>query len=403
MSEEPAPAPLAGIRILDLSRVLAGPWCAQALADLGADVIKLEHPGRGDDTRDWGIRIGATETSYYLCANRNKRSIAVDLSVPEGLALARDLARQSDVVIQNFRPGGAEKMGLGYAALSADIPGLVYVSIAGYAAGTSEEGRLGYDLVVQGEAGVMAMNGEETQPPLKIGVAVVDLVTGMTAAQGVLAALLERTRTGRGRRVDVALYDVGVGVTSYVGLDALVTGRDPARYGNGHPAIVPYGAFDAADGAMIVTAGTTPQFRAFCRAAIDRPDLADDPRYATNLGRAEHRVELVAELRAEIGKRRRADMLAAMRANGIPGGEVNGLHEALTSPRTEEATLVRRMAHPVAGTVPVIAPAMRLDGVRLAVSRRPPCLGEHTDEVLAERLALDAERLDDLRTRGIIR
>jgi crotonobetainyl-CoA:carnitine CoA-transferase CaiB-like acyl-CoA transferase len=274
--------PLAGVRVLDLSRILAGPWCGMVLADMGAEVIKVEHPGRGDDTRDWGLRVGKTETAYFNSVNRNKRSVTLDLQTPEGQQIARDLAKQCDVVIQNFKFGGIDKLGLGYEQLSKEQPGLIYCSISGYDRTGAEAARPGYDLVVQGEAGLMALNGEAHQPPLKFGVAVVDLFTGMYSAQAVLAALYQREKTGKGRHVEMALFDCGLMITAYYGLEALLMGEDPPRYGNSHPSIVPYGVFDAADGPLVITVGNNAQFARFCTEVIERPDLAADERFKTN-------------------------------------------------------------------------------------------------------------------------
>ena len=281
--------PLAGVRVLDLSRILAGPWCAQVLGDLGAEVVKVEHPERGDDTRDWGLRTGATNTSYFDAVNRNKTSVGIDLSTPEGLARVKAMARDADVLVENFKTGGADRLGLGYEALSAENPGLIYCSITGYGSGGPEATRPGYDLLVQGEAGLMALNGEAGQPPLKFGVAAVDLFTGQYAAQAVLAALYQRTRTGRVRRVELALFDCGLAITCYCGLEALVEGKDPPRYGNAHPSIVPYGVFEAADGPLVITVGNNAQFRRFCTAVLGRPELAEDARFATNLERSRNR------------------------------------------------------------------------------------------------------------------
>ena len=278
--------PLEGVRVLDLSRVFAGPLCGQVLADFGAEVIKVEHPSRGDDTRDWGMRIGATETTYYNSMNRNKRSITLNLQTPQGLKIVRDLIPQFDVVIHNFKTDGAEKLGLGYSQLKSLKSDLIYCAIAGYDSSGPEAQRPGYDLVIQGEAGLMALNGEEGTPPLKFGVAVVDLVTGMYAAQAVLAALFRRERTGKGRLVEMALYDSGIMITGYYGLDAMQLGHDPERYGNAHPSIFPYGMYEAADGPMIIAVGNNAQFDKFCRQVIMRPDIVEDPRFATNVNRA---------------------------------------------------------------------------------------------------------------------
>ncbi|MGO4671572.1 CaiB/BaiF CoA transferase family protein [Bosea sp. 2YAB26] len=393
--------PLAGIRVLDLSRILAGPWCGQVLADLGADVIKVEHPQRGDDTRDWGMRLGERNTCYFNSVNRNKRSIGIDLGQPEGLAIILELARKSDVLIQNFKTGGADKLGLGYAALSAGNPGLIYCSIAGYGSDGPEAARPGYDLVIQGESGLMAMNGNDDQPPLKFGVAIADLFTGQYAAQAVLAALVQRGRTGKGRHVEMALFDCGLSVTSYYGLEALALGGDPPRYGNAHPSIVPYGVFDAADGALVLTVGNNAQYDRFCRSVIDRVDLAENPRYATNLQRTTHRSELLPLIEAELRARPRAELLTKLAANGIPSGEVLGLNRALRSERAGRAGMLVEDGDN-AGAPAVLAPPYRLDGERLPVRHMPPALGHDTWAVLADELGLPAERLDALKARDVI-
>ncbi|KVU74394.1 CoA-transferase [Burkholderia ubonensis] len=397
----PRALPLAGVKVLDFSRVLAGPWCAMVLADFGAEVIKVEHPARGDDTRDWGLRIGRTETTYFNSVNRSKRSICLDLQTDEGRRVARELATQADVLIHNFKLGGAEKLGLGYDALAGLNPRLVHCAISGYDRSGPEAGRPGYDLVVQGEAGLMALNGDANQPPLKFGVAAVDLFTGMYSAQAILAALYERHATGRGRRIEMALFDCGLMITAYYGLDALLMEQDPPRYGNAHPSIVPYGVFDAADGPLVITVGNNAQFARFC-AAIERPDLAADARYRTNLGRSEHRAALLPEIRRELARRPRATLLAALAEAGIPCGEVLGLHEALTSERARGAGLVTRQPHPVAGGVDVLAPPYRFDGARLPVRGAPPVLGADTDDVLGGWLGLSADDVAKLRAQRVV-
>ncbi len=400
---DPDDLPLAGIRVLDLSRVLAGPWCAQVLGDLGADVIKVEHPERGDDTRDWGLRTGATNTSYFDSVNRNKRSIGVDLADPGGLALVRDLARQSDVVVQNFKTGGADRLGLGYAALSAENPRLIYCSVSGYASDGPEATRPGYDLVVQGEAGLMALNGEAERPPLKFGLAAVDLFTGQYAAQAVLAALYQRERTGRGRLVELALFDCGLALTSYYGLETMVQGRDSARYGNAHPSIVPYGVFQVSDGPIVLTVGNNAQYRRFCEQVLERPDLCADPRFATNLDRSRNRAAFVPVLEAEFAKWKRADLLVRLAAAGIPCGEVLGLHKALTSERAASAGLVLPQGGDADPAAHVLAPPYRLDGARLPVRRMPPALGGSSAEILGEAAGLTDVDRDALTASGTVR
>lgn len=399
--QKAAPLPLAGLRVLDLSRVLAGPMCAMALADLGADVVKVEHPSRGDDTRDWGVRIGTRNTSYFNSANRNKRSVTLDLQSEEGAALARQLAAQSDVVIQNFKVGGAEKLGLGYDQLAALNPRLVYCSISGYARFTPEAERPGYDLVVQGEAGVMATNGEAGQGPLKFGVAAVDMFTGMYAAQAILAALYARQSTGRGRHVQMALYDCGLMITSYYGMEALLKQGDPPKFGNAHPSIVPYGVFEAADGPLVITVGNNGQFQRFCRDVIGRPEWAEDERFATNTARSAHRDTLLAEIRAALRTFSRADLLQRLTAAQIPCGEVLGMLDALQSERTAQAGLLHRFDDSEAGPQAVLAPPYAMDGQRMPVRLPPPHMGQHTHEVFRERLALDDAAIAGLRARGV--
>ena len=394
--------PLDGVRVLDLSRVFAGPLCGQVLADFGADVIKVEHPGRGDDTRDWGMRIGKTETTYYNSMNRNKRSITVDLQTPEGVKIIRDLLPQCDVVIQNFKTGGAEKLGLGYEQLKAIKPDLIYCSVAGYDSSGPEAKRPGYDLVIQGEAGLMAINGEASQPPLKFGVAAVDMMTGMYAAQAVLAALFRRERTGKGRHIEMALYDCGLMITGYYGLDAMLLGHDPQRYGNAHPSIVPYGMFEAQDGPLIIAVGNNSQFDKFCRQVVMRPDIVEDPRYATNVERARNRLTLLPQMKALIVSFPRDVLLERLTAAGIPCGRVAGLHEALTSERTRRGGLLQEMPHPVAGTTHVFAPPYRLDGQRLPIRNAPPTLGDATRDVLQQLLQLPEAELQALRDKGVL-
>ena len=394
--------PLQGVRVLDLSRVFAGPLCGMVLADFGAEVIKVEHPGRGDDTRDWGMRIGKTETTYYNSMNRNKRSITVDLQTPEGVKIIHDLLPQCDVVVQNFKTGGADKLGLGYEQLKAIKPDLIYCSVAGYDSSGPEAKRPGYDLVIQGESGLMALNGEANTPPLKFGVAVVDLMTGMYAAQAVLAALFQRTRTGKGRHIEMALYDCGLMITGYYGLDAMLLGHDPQRYGNAHPSIVPYGMYDAADGPLIIAVGNNAQFDKFCRQVIERPDIVEDPRFATNVERAKNRLVLGPMLKELIAGFARDVLLQRMTAAGIPCGKVAGLHEALTSERTRRGGLLQELPHPVAGSTHVFAPPYRLDGQRLPIRNAPPTLGEGTREVLQQLLQLSEPELQALRDKGVL-
>lgn len=372
------------------------------LGDLGAEIIKVEHPQRGDDTRDWGLPVGSTETAYFNSVNRNKRSVTIDLQTVEGQQLAREIARTSDVVIQNFKFGGAERLGLGYEQLKQERADLIYCSISGYDRAGPEAARPGYDLVIQGEAGLMAMNGEAAQPPLKFGVAAVDIMTGMYSAQAVLAALFDRMRAGNGRHIEMALYDCGLTITSYNGLEALIMGEDPPRCGNAHPSVVPYGVFDAEDGPLVVAVGNNAQFARFCREVIERPDLANDERFKTNISRATHRAALLPELNREFACRTRHELLQRLTQAGIPCGEVLGLHEALSSARAIDAGLVTTQPHADAGSVHVLAPPFRFDGLRLPVRHIPPRLGEGTQDVLQGLLGLSEERLTQLKATGVV-
>jgi len=394
--------PLEGVRVLDLSRVLAGPLCGQVLADFGAEVIKVEHPGRGDDTRDWGMRVGKTETTYFNSVNRSKRSITLDLQTPEAVQIIYELLPQFDVVISNFKHGGADKMGLGYDKLKSIKPGLIYCTVAGYSSHTPEVKRPGYDLVIQAEAGLMAVNGDQDMPPLKFGVAVVDMMTGMYAAQAVLAALFRRERTGRGRRIEMALYDCGLSINGYCALDALQLGHEPKRYGNNHPSIVPYGLFEAADGPLIIAVGNNSQFDKFCRQVIARPDIVEDLRYATNVERSRNRASLLPMLSEAIAGFEREVLLQRLAECGIPSGRAAGLHEALVSERTAQTGMLQSMPHAVAGSTTVLAPPYRLDGQRLPVRSAPPMLGEGTREVLQRLLAMSDEQLQQLQLRGVL-
>lgn len=399
----PPPAPLSGIKVLDLTRVLAGPLCGAILGDLGAEVVKVEHPLRGDDTRKWGLRVGKSETTYYNAFNRNKKSLTLDLEQKAGQEIAVAIAARSDIVIENFKAGGADKLGLAYNRLSALNPGLIYLSISGYDPAGEEASRLGYDLVIQGEAGLMAINGEKDQPPLKFGTAVVDMFTGMYAAQAIMAALIERGRTGKGRHIQLALFDCGLTLTAYAGLEALLTGEEPLRYGNGHSSIVPYGVFDAQDGPLVLAIGNDGQYARFCEAVIERPDLATDPRFATNQSRSEHRGTLLPLLEDVLARLSRHDLLARLAANGIPCGEVLKLGEALTSARARSSGLITLQQHPDAGAVHVLASPYRFDGERCGIRLRPPRLGEHSEEILREVLGKTPVEVQGLVDQAVIR
>lgn len=393
---------LDGIRVLDLTRIMAGPWSTQILADLGADVVKIEHPGSGDDTRSWGRRIGSTSSTYFLSANRNKRSVAVDFNNPAGVSLILDLASKSDVVVENFKEGGLKRFGLDYQSLAARNPKLIYCSISGYGRESPSAGKPGYDLVAQAEAGLMAINGELGQVPLKFGVAAVDLFTGMYATQAILAALLARNTTGVGQHIDLALFDCGLSILSYLGTAALANGHPPPRHGNEHPDVVPYGLFKAADGPLIIAIGNDGQFKKFCSNVLMRADIADDPRFATNRLRAQNRQELRAVFVPAVASCRRSQLLAGMQAHAIPGGEVREVGEALASADAQARRMVRSVPIADGQHVDILASPLKLSGTPVREPVAPPEVGEHTDLVLREILGLASTEIQALRQSGAV-
>jgi crotonobetainyl-CoA:carnitine CoA-transferase CaiB-like acyl-CoA transferase len=411
---EPAvarPGALGHLRVLDLSRVLAGPWASQVLADLGADVIKVERPGAGDDTRRWGPpwlrdQDGAEtgESAYFLSANRGKRSVTIDLAHPEGQALVRLLAERADVLLENYRVGGLAQYGLGYADLAALNPRLVYCSITGFGQTGPYRHRAGYDFLLQGMGGLMSITGapDETAGggPMKVGVAVTDVLTGMYAATAALAALAHRERSGRGQHVDLSLLDVQVAMLANQAQAYLTTGAPPGRLGNAHPSIVPYQAFAAADGHLVLAVGNDGQFARLCQ-VLDRPGLADEPRFATNAARVEHRTELLALLTPALANRTVASWISALQAADVPCGPINDLRQVFEDPQVVHRGLRQEVDHPLAGRAALVASPIRLSATPLPVPTAPPTLGEHTDEVLAE-LGLAAAEVAALRAAAVI-
>jgi crotonobetainyl-CoA:carnitine CoA-transferase CaiB-like acyl-CoA transferase len=390
------PAPLAGIRVLDLSRVLAGPWAGQLLADLGADVVKVEKPGAGDDTRSWGPPYlkdtegrDTAEASYFLCANRNKRSVAIDIATAEGQAQVRELALRADVVLENFKVGGLKRYGLDYASLKAIHPRLVYCSITGFGQTGPYAARAGYDFLIQGMGGLMSVTGradaEEGAGPQKVGVALVDILTGLYATIAVQAALTEREKSGLGQHIDLALLDVQVACLANQASNYLSGGLLPRRMGNAHPNIVPYQDFPTADGDIILAVGNDEQFSRLC-AAAGHAEWAGDTRFSSNAQRVANRAVLVPLLRQATVMRTSAEWIATLEKAGVPCGPINRIDEVFNDPQVIARGLRMLMDHPTAGQVPLVANPIRLSDSPVSYQRPPPLLGQHTDEVLRDWL-----------------
>ncbi|MCU7370984.1 CaiB/BaiF CoA-transferase family protein [Paucibacter sp. O1-1] len=399
------------MRVLDLSRVLAGPWCTQTLADLGADVIKVERPGSGDDTRAWGPpylkdREGkdSSEAAYYLGANRNKRSITIDIAHPEGQALIRELAGSADVVVENFKVGDLARYGLDAASLRALYPRLVFCSITGFGQTGPYKDRAGYDYAVQGLGGLMSVTGERDElpggGPQKVGVAVADLFTGLYATVAILAALRHRDATGEGQVIDMALLDTQLAMLANLGSNYLCTGQAPGRMGNAHQNIVPYQVFEAADGHLILAVGNDSQFAKFAEIA-GRPDWAGDARFAKNADRVRNRELLVPEIAALIKTRPRNSWLAALEAAKVPCGAINNLAEAFANPQAQAREMTVAMAHPLSEQLRLVASPMRLSATPVSYRRPPPLLGQHSQDILAEA-GLDGARIAALRSAGVL-
>jgi crotonobetainyl-CoA:carnitine CoA-transferase CaiB-like acyl-CoA transferase len=394
MESSPGTAPLAGVRVADLSRVLAGPYCTMVLADLGADVVKVERPQGGDETRSWGPPFAGGEAAYYLSVNRNKRSCALDLSQPEGRALALELCARADVVVENFKVGGADRLGVGYENVHERNPRVVYCSITGFGSDRTPPGRPGYDFVAQAESGLMSITGPEAGPPYKVGVALVDVLAGLHAAAAVLAAL----RGGEGARIEVPLLDSGLAGLVNVAQNALVTGREPERHGNAHPNIVPYQDFETSSGRIAVAAANDGLFRSLC-AVMGLEELPSDERFAANAGRVENRTELIPLLAARFRERPAEDWLADLHAAGVPAGKVRSVPDALAAAAEAGRAATVSVDHPTAGALDLVASPIR--GATRTDSTPPPLLGEHTAEVLAE-LGRSPEEVEALAAAGVL-
>ena len=397
-SSPPRPQPLAGIRVLDLSRVLAGPWASQILGDLGADVVKVERPGNGDDTRAWGPPYlkdadgqPTRESAYFLCTNRNKRSITVDMASPEGQQQLQQLAAKADIVLENFKTGGLQQYGLDYASLNAINPRLIYCSITGFGQSGPYASRPGYDFLIQAMGGLMSITGvpddEAGAGPQKVGVALTDILTGLYATIGILAALQERNRSGLGQHIDTALLDVQVATLANQASNYLVGGMVPRRMGNAHPSIVPYQTFPTADSDMILAVGNDGQFARFCTVA-GRPEWAQDERFATNPQRVRHRAELIPLLRQTTVMRSTAEWVSALEQADVPCGPVNRLDQVFADPQVQARGIQVDLPHPL-GTVSTVASPVRLSATPVQYRMAPPLLGQHTEEVLRDWLQTD--------------
>jgi crotonobetainyl-CoA:carnitine CoA-transferase CaiB-like acyl-CoA transferase len=399
---------LDGVKILDLTRVLAGPWCTQLLADLGATVIKVEKPGEGDDTRAWGppfrestVTPGARMATYFMSANRGKYSVAIDIAQPAGAALVREMAAACDVLVENFKVGGLARYGLGFADLRAINPRLIYCSITGYGQTGPYASRPGYDFIVQGMGGLMGLTGEADGEPMRAGVAVTDLFTGMYACNGILAALHQRHATGLGQHIDVALLDVQVATMANQAVSYLGTGRDPARHGNAHASIVPYQVFAVRDGNITVAAGNDGQFRKLC-AVLGEPALAEDARFARNADRVRHRDILIPHLQGLFAGWAQAPLLDALEAGGVPAGPINTLSQVFENPQVRHRETRTSQHSPVMGEVPGVRCPLRLSGAEVGAAMAPPALGEHTAPVLRDVFGVSDERLAALVAAGAV-
>ncbi len=393
--------PLTGVRVLDLSRILAGPFATQVLSDLGAEVWKVESPA-GDDTRRWGPPFVGGESAYYLSANRGKKSLAINLKDPRGAAIVRELAKRADVLIENFKAGGLKKYGLDYESLRLLNPRLVYVSITGFGQTGPRASEPGYDAALQGITGLMSITGEPDGPPMKVGVALIDVLTGWAAATGILAALWEREKSGQGQHLDLSLFEVGLMGLVNQAQRYLVTGVPPKRLGNAHPQIVPYQAFAAADGWFILAVGNDAQFARMAR-AIGRPELARDPRFRTNEDRVQNRAALIPILEAVFRARPRDVWLRLFKEAGVPATPVNDLKEAFADPQAEARGVVWTLSHPTIGALKTVANALQHFSRTPAVpAGPPPRLGEHTREVLGQVLGLGEETLEKLLEEGVV-
>ena len=401
MEPEKSAGALEGLRVLDLTRILAGPLCTQTLGDMGAEVIKVEPPGSGDDTRTWGPPFAGGESAYFMGVNRNKRSLTLNMAVKSGQEILQQLVRKCDVLVENFKLGTLEKWGLTNEWLEANAPRVVRCSITGYGSTGPDAALPGYDFILQAESGLMSICGDAEGSPTKYGVAIVDVVTGLYACNSILAALAARSRTGRGQHVEVCLYDSGLAMLINVAASSLMTGKDARRFGNGHPNIVPYTTYSTADGMIAVAVGNDGQFARFSEVA-GHAEWARDARYATNPARVANRDALDGAIAQALKTGKSAAWIDKLRAVGVPCGPINSVAEALGDPHTLARDMVRSVRHPAAGELRMLGIPFRMNGTPPAIRRAPPLLGQHTEEVLATELGMSAARIAQLRAEKVV-
>lgn len=393
---------LSGLRVVDLTRVLAGPYGTMILGDFGAEIIKIEQPGRGDDTRAWGPPFNEHgESAYYLAANRNKYSVALNLKAPEGQEVLHDLVARVDVLIENFKVGTMDRLGLGFKSLHELNPGLIYCAITGYGQNGPYARRPGYDTVIQAQGGIMSITGPVEGEPFKIGVAIVDITAGLYAAISILAALQYRNRTGKGQFIDIALFDSQLGWLANVASAYLLTGEPAQRYGNAHATIVPYQVFPTADGRLMLAVGNDSQFAALCR-VVDQPDWVRDDRFQNNAARVNHRDTLIPLLESLLRKRPTHEWIDALLDAGVPCGPVNDIMAALNDPQAAARAMVQKIAHPKGGEVSMVGPVPKMSVTQPLIRSAPPSLGEHTEQVLRNLLGYSDERIQGLVADGTI-
>jgi len=393
--------PLENVLVLDLSRILAGPYCTMMLGDLGAEVIKVERPGHGDDTRTWGPPFAGGESAYYLSVNRNKRSMTLNLAHPEGRRIGRELARRADVLVENFSPGVVEKLGMGYEDLSRINPRLVYCSITGYGPDGPYRDRTGYDMVVSAVGGLMGITGEEEGGPVKVGVAITDVTTGILAQGAIVTALYQREKTGLGQKIDLSLLETQVASLANIASNYLVAGKEARRWGTAHESIVPYQAFRAKNDYITVAAANDKLWLRLCK-VLGRPDLAENPDYGTNALRVKHRKELVSTLAGEFAKRTREEWMADLVAEGIPCGPINSMETLFRDPQVLHRRMLETVDHPTIGELKLAGIPVKYSAAQPAIRRHPPLLGEHTAEILGELLDCDEAELDRLRNEKVV-